>query len=175
MTGCALGLLVRYLRRVKWFIVLGTCLFMCAFAVLLEYRGTAGAADKAGLIGGQFLLGIAGGMFPYPTQALVQAACKHEYVAVITALYLAAYNCGSAIGFSISGAIWTQRMPALLAEKLAGISPELATDIYADPYTFADTYAWGTPERMAAVDAYQEAQRLLIITGICMVRQGTTP
>lgn len=58
-------------------------------------------------------------------------------------------------------------MPRLLQERLADAG--LAASIYEDPYTFVAEYAWGTPERMAAVDAYQEAQRLLIITGICMV------
>jgi SIT family siderophore-iron:H+ symporter-like MFS transporter len=44
------------------------------------------------------VLGIAGGLFPYPVQALVQAASKHEHVAMITALYLTTYQIGSAIG-----------------------------------------------------------------------------
>lgn len=84
--GLTLGVIARYLRRLKWFIVAGTCLFMVAFGVLIYYRGGGnnGAANISGMIGGQFLLGFAGGMFPYPTQALVQAATSHENVAMIT-------------------------------------------------------------------------------------------
>jgi SIT family siderophore-iron:H+ symporter-like MFS transporter len=44
------------------------------------------------------VLGIAGGLFPYPVQALVQASTKHEHVAIITALYLTTYQIGSGIG-----------------------------------------------------------------------------
>lgn len=90
--------MARYLRRLKWFIVAGTCLFTVAFGVLIYYRGggSDGSANTSGMIGGQFLLGFAGGMFPYPTQALVQAATQHEHVAIITALYLSTYNIGSA-------------------------------------------------------------------------------
>lgn len=67
--GLTLGVIARYLRRLKWFIVAGTCLFMVAFGVLVYYRGggNSGGASISGMIGGQFLLGFAGGMFPYPT------------------------------------------------------------------------------------------------------------
>lgn len=67
--GLVLGLIVRYIRRLKWFAVAGTCLFMVAFGVLVHYRGggAPGAGNISGMIGGQFLLGFAGGMFPYPT------------------------------------------------------------------------------------------------------------
>jgi predicted MFS family arabinose efflux permease len=44
------------------------------------------------------VLGVGGGLFPYPVQALVQASTKHEHVAMITALYLTTYQIGSAIG-----------------------------------------------------------------------------
>jgi SIT family siderophore-iron:H+ symporter-like MFS transporter len=193
-TGIVLGLIVRRVRRVKWFAVAGTCLFMTAFGILLRFRGSGGPSDVPGLIGGQFLLGLAGGLFAYPTQALVQAATRHEHVAVITSLYLATYNVGSSIGYrcvktfsrilrpastddvrrfallcSISGAVWTQRMPRLLVERLAGINPALAISVYEDPYTFAGEYAWGTPERDAVVSAYGEGQRLLVIMGLCLV------
>lgn len=61
-------------------------------------------------------------------------------------------------------------MPRLLVERLAGINPDLAASVYADPYTFAGQYAWGTPERDAVVAAYGEGQRLLVIMGLCLVR-----
>lgn len=97
----ALGIIVRYVRKLKWFIVTGTCLFTIAFGVLIHFRGGgSGSADVSGMIGGQFLLGFGGGMFPYPAQALVQAATDHEHVAMITALYLAVYQVGSACKLS---------------------------------------------------------------------------
>lgn len=98
LVGLSLGIIARYIRRLKWIIVSGTLLFLVAMGVLVYYRGggSDGSANISGMIGGQFLLGFAGGMFPYPTQALVQAASAHEHVAVITALYLSIYNVGSA-------------------------------------------------------------------------------
>lgn len=76
-----------------------------AMGLLVKYRGQNGAG-KAGMIGAQVVLGIGAGsvylvdlcpepwltfacsLFSYPTQVLVQAAAKHEHVAVLTALYL---------------------------------------------------------------------------------------
>lgn len=40
--------------------------------------------------------------------------------------------------------------------------------MYGSPFTVVPEYPWGTPVRSAIVDAYQHAQRLLCITGICL-------
>lgn len=66
---------VRYLKP---FILFGTCLFMVAFGLMIHYRGGSGPSAHNGIIGAQVLLGIAGGFFPYPAQASIQAATKHE-------------------------------------------------------------------------------------------------
>ena len=95
--GLSLGLVVRHVRRLKWFIVAGTALFIVAFGLLYRYRSSE-HGGIVGLIAAETILGIAGGLFPYPTQALVQAAVQHERLAVITSLYLACYSIGSAIG-----------------------------------------------------------------------------
>ena len=39
ITGVVLGVVVRYVRYLKPFIIAGVCLFMIAFGILLEYRG----------------------------------------------------------------------------------------------------------------------------------------
>jgi SIT family siderophore-iron:H+ symporter-like MFS transporter len=56
-----------------------------------------------------------------------------------------------------------------ISDALAPINATLALDVYADPYTFADSYPVGTPERDAVIHAYQNVQKLLTITGICLV------
>jgi SIT family siderophore-iron:H+ symporter-like MFS transporter len=169
VTGCILGFVVYKVRRLKIFIVAGTCLFMVAFGLLIRYRGDADTSSRAGVIGAQVVLGIAGGKFPYPAQASLQAVLKHEHLAVMTGLYLATYNLGSAFGGAVSGAIWTQVLPGQLSERLAKFdNATLTTLAYADPFTFAAEYRVGTLERQALVDSYKHAQRLLTITGICL-------
>jgi MFS transporter, SIT family, siderophore-iron:H+ symporter len=165
--GFLLGMVVYKVRRLKGFIVFGTCLFMVAFGLLIHYRGQPTNAGQSGVIGAQVLLGVAGGMFPYPGQASIQAATKHEHVAVITGLYLATYNIGSAFGGAISGTIWTNVLPDKLEETLAPFgNATLAAATYADPFTITSMYPVGTPVRAAIIAAYQHAQRLLCITGI---------
>ncbi|KAK4465403.1 putative siderophore iron transporter 1 [Cladorrhinum samala] len=169
LTGTLLGLVVYKVRRLKVFIVAGTCLFLVAFGLLYQYRGDANSSSRAGVIGAQVVLGIAGGLFPYPAQASLQASVDHEHLAVLTGLYLATYNLGSAFGGAISGAIWTQVLPSQLASRLAGFNnATLATSAYSDPFEFAGLYPVGTPERQGLIDSYKYAQRLLTITGLCL-------
>ncbi|CAK32616.1 hypothetical protein CBS63078_8817 [Aspergillus niger] len=166
LTGSILGIVVFKVRRLKPFIVGGTLLFMVAYGILIYYRGGPTSSSHSGIIGGQILLGIAGGLFPYPAQASIQAATKHEHLAVVTGLFLACYNIGTAVGGSISGAVWTQILPGELNSRLGNAT--LATQAYKDPFTFSATYPIGTPDRDAVVAAYKHTQRLLCITGICL-------
>ena len=169
LTGFILGFVVYRVRRLKPFIMVGVVLFLVAFGLLIRYRGSPTSSGHSGIIGSQVLLGLAGGLFAYPTQASIQVATQHEHLAVVTGIFLACYNVGSALGASVSGAIWTQVLPTKLENNLAGFgNATLATAVYADPFTFILSYPVGTPERTAVIDAYQSAQRLLCITGICL-------
>ncbi|ORY57519.1 major facilitator superfamily domain-containing protein [Pseudomassariella vexata] len=169
LAGFLLGFIVYKVRRLRIFIIAGTMLFMVAFGLLIHYRGAPTSSGRSGVIGAQVLLGIAGGMFPYPAQASLQVSLKHEHLAVMTGLYLATYNIGSAFGNTVSGAIWTQVLPSALETRLAPLgNATLASLTYGDPFTIAAVYPLGTPERTAIVDAFQHTQRLLTITGICL-------
>lgn len=87
-------------------------------------------------------------------------------VAVITGLYLATYNIGSALGNTISGALWSQLLPDILEEKVG--DPSAVSSIYQQPFVFATENPVGTPVRDAAIVAYQQIQRILCIAGICL-------
>ncbi|KAJ5896786.1 Major facilitator superfamily domain general substrate transporter [Penicillium subrubescens] len=166
IAGTILGFIIIKVRQLKPFIVAGTLLFTVAFGILIHYRGGASGSSHSGVIGGQVLLGLAGGMFPYPAQASIQAVSKHEHLAVVTGIYLASYNIGSALGNTISGAIWNQVLPAELTRRLGNAT--LAAEVYAQPLLFADANPVGTPDRDNVILAYQKTQRLLCITGICL-------
>lgn len=77
LSGLALGLVVRFVKRVKPFMIFGVLCFILAFGILIRYRG-ASVTDYAGIVGGQVVLGFAGGLFPYPAQALIQSTVRHE-------------------------------------------------------------------------------------------------
>lgn len=166
--GPLLGVLVFYVRRLKVFIIAGTALFMVAFGLLIRYRGSPSGDGKAGVIAAQVVLGAAGGMFPYPAQASLQVFLRHENLATMTALYLATYNIGSALGNAVSGAMWRQLLPSRLDNGLGNINATLAEAVFADPLTAAATYPMGTPERTAIINAIQSVQRYLCIAGISL-------
>ena len=167
IVGPLLGLVVFKVRRLKIFILAGTSLFMVAFGLLIHFRGsTSATSGQAGVIAAQVVLGVAGGMFPYPAQASLQVGLQHENLAVMTGVYLAMYNIGSALGSTVSGAIWTQTLPGALSSRLS--NPDLVAAIYGDPLTVAIQYPIGSDVRVAIVGAYRSTQRLLTITGICL-------
>ena len=169
LTGFILGAVVYRVRRLKGFITAGTILFLVAFGLLIHYRGSPSSSGQSGVIGAQVVLGFAGGLFPYPAQASIQAATQHEHLAVITGLFLACYNVGSALGNSVSGAIWTQVLPSQLEKNLNSFGNNtLASATYASPFVVVASYPVGTDIRAGIVDAYQHTQRLLCITGICL-------
>lgn len=84
----------------------------------------------------------------------------------MTSIYLASYSIGSAIGNTISGAIWNQVLPSELVRQLG--NETLAGEVYGAPFPFAVANPVGTPDRDAVIVAYQKTQRLLCITGICL-------
>ena len=169
ITGPILGLVVYKVKRLKYFMIFGTILFLVAFGLLIRYRGSSASGDRSGVIGAQVLLGIAGGMFPYPAQASLQVHVKHEHLALMTGIYLALYQIGSALGNTVSGAVWTQVGPSTLAKNLADINSTVAELTYANPFAMILEYPIGTPERTAIIKSYQHIQRLLCIVGICLV------
>lgn len=168
--GTILGAIVYKIRRLKPFIIVGTCLFLVAFGLLIHFRGATDANNgvRAGVIGAQVVLGIAGGLFPYCTQALLQVQIRHENMAVLTGIFLATYNIGSALGYSVAGALWTQLLPKELEKQLAPVNGTLAVETFAKPLDVITLYPIGTPERTAIIVAYQHIQKLLTITGICL-------
>jgi len=170
--GFSLGLVVRHVRRLKMFIVAGGAMILLAYGLLVRYRGGNSTSDFAGLVAAETILGIAGGLLPYPTQALVQSAVKHERTAIVTAVFFTFYSIGSALGNTIAAGIWMNTMPRHLMDNFAALVPgnasTLATYAFADPFTFVAEYPVGTPERLAIDRSYHEVQRLLCITGLCL-------
>ena len=86
----------------------------------------------------------------------------------MTGIFLACYNVGSALGNTVSGALWTQLLPSSLNKELGSINSTLAISAYKDPFTAVDEWPMGTPERDAIVRSYQYIQSLITVTGICL-------
>lgn len=160
IVGTIFGFLLAYIRYPKPFVVFGTCLWAVSMGMLTHFRGD--STDKAGIIGALCLMGFGAGLFTYTVQVMIQARSRHEHMAVLTSLYLASYNVGSAFGSSVSGAIWTQLLPGQLAQRM---NSTLAAEAYGSPLTFIVSYPVGTPERTAITESYQYVQKILCATG----------
>ncbi|KAI8803836.1 siderochrome-iron transporter [Cladochytrium replicatum] len=171
VTGAATSFLLSFViyrvRRIKIFVVVGSFFFIAAFGVLIYFRGGIDNPSRVGVIVGEVLLGIAGGFVPIPTEAALQIATSHEHMAVLTGLFLAAYQVGSAIGTTISGAVWTQTLYASLESRLGNAT--LAESVYGDPFTAITLFPVGTPERTAIIESYRSVQFLLTIIGLALV------
>ncbi|TQV93856.1 hypothetical protein V2A60_003984 [Cordyceps javanica] len=166
ITGLMFGAAAYKIRRLKWIIVAGTCLHLVAFGLLIQFRGGSGA-NYSGMVGAQVLLGASCGLFTYAALTSIQAATRHEHLAVITGVYFACFNVGGAVGNAISGAIWTQLLPGELTRQLASFGNEtLAGVVYDAPFTAIEDYPWDTPVREAVVAAYRYTQKILSVTGI---------
>lgn len=169
VSGVAVGLVVYRVRRLKHIIVGGTLLFMLAFVVLITQSGGATSNSRTGIICGQILLGLAGGLFAYPTQASIQASASRDHVAILTGLYLSFYNVGSALGTCLSGAIWTQTLYPVLESNLA-FQPNatLAQAMYNNPFEVVAGYPVGTEIRTAIISSYSYVQGILCVAGLCV-------
>lgn len=169
ISGVIIGMVIYKVRRLKYIIIAGTCIFMVAFALLIKFSGGASSASQTGLIAGQVIIGLAGGLFAYPTQASIQASASREHVAILTGLYLSFYNVGSALGTCLSGAIWTQTLLDTLEDNLSfQPNTSLAEAIYDSPFSVIADYPVGTEVRSAVINSYQSVQRLLCTAGICL-------
>lgn len=169
VSGVLVGLVVYRIRRLKHIIVGGTLLFMLAFILLIGHPGGATAQSRTGMMGAQVLLGLAGGLFAYPTQASIQASASRDHVAILTGLYLSFYNVGSALGTCLSGAIWTQTLYPVLESNLAFQSNRtLAQAMYNNPFKTVADYPVGTEIRDAIISSYSYVQGLLCVGGLCV-------
>ena len=169
ISGVAIAAVIYRVRRLKFIIVVGTCIFMIAFGLLIKFSGGADSQSQNGLIAAQVLIGLASGLFAYPTQASIQASATREHVAILTGLYLSFYNVGSALGTCLSGAIWTQTLLGTLQENLAfQPNQSLAEEIYNSPFDVVSEYPVGTDIRTAIIASYKYVQRLMCIAGICL-------
>ncbi|TPX13474.1 uncharacterized protein E0L32_006204 [Thyridium curvatum] len=98
---------------------------------------------------------------------ILAAAAEQQYFAITIALLNLFSYIGSAVGYSISAAIWQGTIPQKLALYLPPESQENLTAIYSSIEEQL-SYEWGSPTRLAIQHAYGDAWRYLVITGVAV-------
>ncbi|TGO53964.1 hypothetical protein BOTNAR_0281g00080 [Botryotinia narcissicola] len=111
----------------------------------------------------QIFIAFSGGTISICEQMAVMAAAPHKGVASMLALIGLFSSVGGAIGVAISGAIYTNKFPAALAQKIS--DPELAAQLYGSlPVQLQ--YPVGSVERDAVWFAYGESMKWLAVAGV---------
>lgn len=160
-TNLVVGVMLHYYPHPKIFVVAGSFLGILGMGLLYKYRI---AYDGiSGLIGAEVVIGIAGGMVRFPMWTLVHASTTHNEMATVTGLLMSVYQIGDAVGASIAGAIWTQRLAKELIKRLG---TNLGMSFYKSPLTLLKKYPIGSEVRHQVMESYSKIQRLLIIVAI---------
>ncbi|KAI5950989.1 hypothetical protein KGF54_004063 [Candida jiufengensis] len=176
IVGPLVGLVVVKVRRVKAFIIFGCSCWAVALGILFHFRGANDGIESEkylnGVIGGLCLMGFGAGFLTYSTQVSLCSVTNHEYMGIIISIHLSCYYIGSALGNSVSGAIWTNKMHGVILENMEQMNISNATALasyaYGSPFEFILDNTWGSPERIAVVVSYAEVQKYLCIAGLVL-------
>ncbi|KAJ4317970.1 hypothetical protein N0V94_004653 [Neodidymelliopsis sp. IMI 364377] len=163
-----LGPLIRYTGRFKWTIAyFALPLDILAIGLMIHFRQP--GTEIGYIVMTQIFTAVAGGTIVIGGELAMMAPSDHQHLAVIIAVLNLFCSVGSAVGSTVSAAIWT----ATFYENLVKHVPEGVNvrDIYASlPKQLS--YKWGSPERLGIARAYGDSQRLMLITSICMLSMG---
>lgn len=160
------SVLIKWSKRYKYFLFLGTAVYMIGGGLTYRYRTL--SSSQTQLVFSQIVLGAGAGLIATPAQLAVQAACTHQDVATVTALFLTLSSVGGAIGDAIAGSIWRNVLPRKLNELLPADSKPQAAAIFAS-YLTAVSYPMGSPTRNAINEAYDYSMHILMIVVLCLM------
>ncbi|EIN11142.1 siderochrome-iron transporter [Punctularia strigosozonata HHB-11173 SS5] len=156
------GYIIRRTGRFKYLALAAVPLNILAAGLMIYFRQPSVAIGYVVMC--QVLVALAGGTLTICEQIAVMAAdsASHGTYAVSIALLTLASYIGSAIGSSVSGAIWTNTFPKALRDALPVDEKDLTDTIYGSIVTQL-SFPLGTPERDAIIEAYGVAQKRMCI------------
>jgi MFS family permease len=159
------GFLIRWTGRFKWLVVYFSMpLMILGVGLMIKFRQP--DAEIGYICMTQIFVAFAGGTTVVCGELAMMAPSDHQHIAVVLAMLNLFSSIGSAIGSTVSAAIWTSEFPRALAKYLpAGVS--VAT-VYSD-INAQLSYAWGSTARNAIAHAYGDAQRYMLITSVCLL------
>lgn len=160
------GILIRWSGRYKWVFMWGVPLYILGVGLMIYFRQPDRGLGY--IIMCQIFTSLGGGVLIGGQQVSVVATVSHDQVASAMAVLSVIATIGGAMGNSISGAIWTNTLP----QKLQQLLPDTVKDQWEDIYEDLDmqlSFAVGSPERTALINAYASSQRLMLIAGTCIM------
>ncbi|PLB44221.1 MFS general substrate transporter [Aspergillus steynii IBT 23096] len=160
----AVGFLIRWTYRFKWLAVyFASPLMILGVGLMIHFRRP--DADIGYICMTQIFNAFAGGTIVICGEIAMMAPSDHEHLAVILALCNLFSTTGTAIGSTVSAAIWTGTFSVALAKYLP--SDVQVAKVYSD-LTVQLSYPRGSEARDGISQAYGESQRYMLITSVCM-------
>lgn len=161
----AVGPAIRITGRFKWTAVFFALpIDILAIGLMIHFRQPGTSVGYIVLT--QILTAVAGGTIVIAGEMAMMAPSDHQHMAVIIAVLNLFCSIGSAVGSTVSAAIWTGTFYNNIVKHVpSGVD---AKGVYASLKTQL-SYKWGSPERFAIASAYGDSQRLMLITSICML------
>ncbi|KAK6949917.1 hypothetical protein Daesc_008240 [Daldinia eschscholtzii] len=156
------GYLIRRTDRFKWLALAALPVHLLGGALMIVFRQP--DTNIAWVIMCQILITIGGSTLVMCEQMAVMSIADHSDLASIMAILGLAYYTGSAIGSSLSGAIWNTTLPVELARLLPEVPPEELALIGSDLKRQL-SYPMGSAMRSAIITAYGIAQSRMCIAG----------
>lgn len=159
--------IIRATKKFKYLaLCFGVPLYVMGTGLMIHFRQA--HTDIGYVIMCQIFVAFAGGTLVICEELAVMSASPHQNVAAVLAFIGLFSSVGNGIGAAISGAIWTNTLPAELQKRL----PEAAKANYLTIFGSLPTqlaYPWGSPEREAIIAAYSVTQRYMVIAGTCIM------
>jgi hypothetical protein len=127
---------------------------------MIHFRGP--EYNQGYLIMCQIFVAVGGGTMALMTQLAVMAVVSHQDTAAVLAVLGTVTSIGGAVGLAISGAIWTNTLPAQLAQNLPPSIQNQSATIFGS-LTQQLSYPRGSPERDGIIESYVYLQKVLCI------------
>ncbi|KAK9422940.1 hypothetical protein SUNI508_04607 [Seiridium unicorne] len=160
-----LGFFIRWTGRFKWVAVYYALpLMMLGVGLMIEFRQP--NVDIGLVIMTQVFVAFAGGPVVTSAELAMMAPVGHQHIAAILAILDLFGSVGTALGSTVSAAIWTGVFPAALSRNLPPGTP--VDTIYSSIYVQLG-YRVGTPIRVGISYAYAEAQRYMLIAAVTLL------
>lgn len=168
IVSCTFAVLIsiafRYTDTYRWAAFLAMPLQLLSSGLLIHFRKPDTHIGLLAMV--EVLYAIGGAIMVQVEQIAIMTAVPHEHLATGLALLAMVTALGGAVGQAISSAVWNGLVLRKLTAHLPADKRDQAKPIF-DSLGTQLGYAKGTPERNAIVAAYADAQKVMVIVGVC--------
>ncbi|KAK6826075.1 siderochrome-iron transporter [Apiospora arundinis] len=151
LVGIATGWWMGRSGRYKWLVVLGACIRLIGYGVMIRLRTQDSTIGE--LFGQQLIQGTGSGVIATALLVVPTTVVSRAHIPQLLALALCCVFLGSSIGSTVAGGIYTNTMRKSLWKWLGpNASPALIESLYNS--ITGQLPAWGSSERIAVNYAY---------------------